>query len=476
MVSSALLARSIFILCQLGLAFFLFPEDMGEATVAFTAYTILERFTEMGLRQFLVKYKNILSQCTVTFLKLLAIQGGGLCLLLLLLSPVLQWLYAGKSGLYVLILAPSLFVSSFKTLPMAILQSELRFSALASVGLLLFALRGVLSLGMAMLGFGSLSLIVPLLLSNVISIAYAWYLAKPVLSDRKFPLLGKRAYLRSLGLAAYQTIMFVSTQVDYLILGFFVDEKLLGLYYFAFAASQQVATLLGNNLSSVGFTYFARSVDKTNRTAQAFVAIRVIGVLAGFACGVQAIGAYVLGPWVLPVVWQDCTLLIVILSVGMYGRLINIPADSIVQVSKIDFRRLAYLIVFFVLYTATCFVAASGNLIFMVSAISLFLLLVAPTYAVIQILQNQAKRSDQPSSRLKNLFLFQYAYHTTMPGIISAISVFASWWLANRIASGIESILLIALFPILYGFLSMVCVPQSLQLIWNRSVKRQPGT
>lgn len=271
-VVQTVLVKAVNIGGQVLLAYLLSPADFGAVSKSLTVGILFGAICIFGIYDVHVQRgpdaRSFASDAFWATLLTSLVGGLGMWLS----APwVAEWL--GDPSLLgllrILAVAASLF--ALRGVPWAILVAELRFRGTAAIetGTNLIQMGG--SLGLAAIGFGPASLIWPHLPSNVARLGLAWLLARPRIewrrpSRRVFAILGT-----AWPMAAGSLLIFVTNWGDYLILARFVDETALGVYFWAFNMSQQVAQLLGFNIASVVFASASQIRDDAKRQVAAII-------------------------------------------------------------------------------------------------------------------------------------------------------------------------------------------------------------
>jgi PST family polysaccharide transporter len=215
---------------------------------------------------------------------------------------------------------------------LAELQRGLRFKTMAVVAVLGAFLTAGLSVTMVWLGFGPYSFVFPATATGAITAVVYWVLAAPkirwgwALRRWRFLLSDSGAVLGTSGL---QVLIVYG---DYLCLGLFQNEDMVGVYFFAFNLSMNAVTLVSNNLSAVLFPALAKLGGEPERQRMAFV--RASRVMAVSVVPLMFLQAMLGGPALRLVYgqrWVDSIVPFTVLSIGTAFVFLGAPGTSMIK-------------------------------------------------------------------------------------------------------------------------------------------------
>lgn len=218
--------------------------------------------------------------------------NGGAGLVLGLAAWPLAWVY-GESELGPVLLATA--ISIVLTTPLGVYRAkmavDLKFRRLAELNTWSAAVRYILMIVFAALGFGALSFTLPLIFRAIFEAVFGFWVTgdKPWTRPprrRLWPeLFGKSKWL-IFGTFAMSTLR----QGDYLVLGWLKIAKLVamgavGQYVFAYQIAVQINVLVAVNLQTVLFPALSRLANEPRRHAQAILRATRVMMLVGSAFG-----------------------------------------------------------------------------------------------------------------------------------------------------------------------------------------------
>jgi len=237
------------------LARLLDPKDFGLVGMVTAFTSVLNLFRDFGLSTATVQREDISEEQISTLFWINLLVGAILTILLAIMAPVVVRFYHEPRLFWVTIsLASGFFINAAGVQHSALLQRELRFTALAVIQIIALAVSTALGISAALLGFGYWSLVVlsitlPLISTIAYWIAASWIPGKPRKTAGILPMIhfGGAVTLISL-------IVYVAYNLDKVLLGRFWGAEALGIY----GRSYQIINIPTDNLNSaVGEVAFA---------------------------------------------------------------------------------------------------------------------------------------------------------------------------------------------------------------------------
>lgn len=460
-------AKIVALGAQVALAWLLRREDFGLLSKTFTVAALPGLLYQVGLREVLLG-RTTSARRIDRWVGPATWMAGGLgvlsALLMLLLAPVAAaFLYpvhvAGEAAsadrrqlvLMVAVLAWAAPVLALGNVPVAQLQARLRFRAVAGVNFLQLATISVLSICFALAGFGAYSFVLPWPLAAMVRLVVLWVLAPPPLPLR--PRLNRWRYLASdTGhVLAARALALVTELGDYVVLGRFHPDVIVGVYYFAFNLSLQTAMLLALNLDGVLMPVLSKLRDEPARQRDAFLsAARAIALVGIPICFLQAVVAGPVIRLVFDPKWYAAIPVLQVLSVGMAFRVLTHPAQSLMRAQG-RFATLTRLngigaIAFVALTTGAAARAMEGAAaVWVAFAVAVFFAVEGPAYMYLSVRRAGARRRD---------VALVYALPTLLAATAGMLSISIARVLPTapgRVGAAIEAAVLCGAFTIAYG-------------------------
>src|SRR5690606_34728509 len=119
------------------------------------------------------------------------------------------------------------------------LRIRMQFGAIAFLGAMAAVITAIISIGLAYLGFGAISLVAPFPIVALFQLGVAWWLARPKVTFI-FDLEGYLQVIRSITVLFSSRVLTVfSANVDYFFLLMFHSKEVVGVYFLAFNISTQ---------------------------------------------------------------------------------------------------------------------------------------------------------------------------------------------------------------------------------------------
>jgi len=261
------------------LAAILLRDEFGIVSLAFATRIFTDVLKRTGLRQVLVQRQQKFNRWATPGFWLSLSIGFLATAVMSLAAPIVAKMYDQPDLLWmVLILATVPSIGGLTTVPMARMQSDLRFRGIAviefswHVGLL------VMRVLLALAGLGPFACVIPEPIGEAARSAAYWWLAKPRIHRRlrlrRWRYLIADSWWLLLGSMALKFV----AQAPYFIGGFFLVPAVLGDYFFAFMFSIRVVRLFMMNLENVLLPALSHIQANLQRQAQAF--LRATGMLA----------------------------------------------------------------------------------------------------------------------------------------------------------------------------------------------------
>jgi len=230
------------------------------------------------------------------------------------------------------VMAAGLPLDGVSVVPIARLQVDLKFRTYAWVTFASAVSQVVMAIGLAGLGMGAYSIVVPKIPAGICAAIALWRLTKVRLRAR--PRLSRWRFLfaDSLYMLGASLLYAFATQGAYFILGFHGQTDEVGRYWWAYALSVQTVMLISLQLDPVLFASLTKLQGEPRRHGHAYV--RSLRVLALVVVPLSAFQAVLAEPGVKLVFaerWHAAIPVLQFLSVGMAFVGISIPSGSMMQ-------------------------------------------------------------------------------------------------------------------------------------------------
>ena len=273
-------ARLIGFFSQILLARLLSPADFGDIALVSSLTAVIATLVGFGVDDVLLsRTRHIRVWIAPAFWASLAFSCVG-AISLLALAPIANHFYRSQSLFGLLaVLAGSLPLAAFSTVPRAYLRKDLRFRFMATYATAELLATQLLTIFLAWRSFGAYSFVIPTPLAAAVRTLIFWYAAEaPQRARLRWWHL--RVLLRS-GSTVFGQKLVTSLREngDYLLLGFVARKAEVGLYFMAFKLAAVPVYTLVSSLSGVLFPALAQLRSEPDRQcAAALSASRAIAL------------------------------------------------------------------------------------------------------------------------------------------------------------------------------------------------------
>ena len=407
--------RAISFLSQLVVAAILSPRDFGVLGLTFTVTAIGAMLVSFGIDFVLLQRQASIRLWIVP--AVWSTVGLGLlgAILVAIAGPIAASIYHSPGiPLLAAIVGLSMPLTAASTVPMVLLRARFAFAQIATINFFeIVGIQGITIL-LAYCGFGALSFVIPLPVVAALRTAYMWRLTRPVMRG-SWRQIRRAKYLvgRSSAVFATAILQAAITQGDYIALGIWASESVVGVYFFALKMASQPILLMVSSLTNVLFPTLSTLRNAPQQQGEA--AFRAARILALAIMPAAFLQAAVLSPAIhlfFPThKWDASIILMQILSIGLG---FNAPAliAGTLQTSRGGFREQLY-------YTAMCVPvffslvlvgAWKGSAVGVACAVATYYMAVTPIYSFWVF-----RRYRVPFVSLASLYL--------IPSILAALAV-----------------------------------------------------
>ena len=308
------------------LARLLMPDDFGIIAMALMVTGLGTIFQDLGLGQALVQRKSIEDRHIRSAFWGTLVMAGLLYGIVVLSAPHVGVFFDEPRMVPVIkIIALVFLFAPFAVVPRAMLQRKLDFKTQFFAGLASSLGYGIVGIGMALLGYGYWALVGAALAnaagSTLVLCILMRYLPPIVPSFRGLgDLYGFGTGATGVGLLNY-----IAQQIDYLVIGRWLDSTALGLYEKAFRLVHAPLSIIGGIISPVLFPVFSRLQEQRARARDIMGRIlTVVSALSFPPLATLAVAAPELIPLVLGEQWTDAVVPAQILAAaGALRTLVN---------------------------------------------------------------------------------------------------------------------------------------------------------
>lgn len=266
-INFALRVASLVILARL-----LDPTDFGLVAMVTAVTGLYGIFSSAGLSMATVQRPTVTNEQLSTLFWINILVGALLALLCFLTAPLLVSFY-GEPRLYwvTMTAAVGFVINAAGIQHSALLQRQLRYTALAAVEILAQLAGFVVGVGMAIAGFGYWALVAGIIVSPTVTVTCVWAIARWIPSlPRRHIEIG--SLLRFGGtLTLNSVIVYVGYNLEKVLLGRFWGADVLGLYGRAYQLINIPTENLNWAIGGVTFAALARVQDDPDRFKRYFL-------------------------------------------------------------------------------------------------------------------------------------------------------------------------------------------------------------
>ena len=449
---------------QLLLAWLLTQEDFGLLGMVSPLFAIASILQQIGLSQILIARQARFDRWRHAATWLSTTMGVGGFVFAAAAAPVVARLYH-QPGLVPLILVMGLGlpVGSVITVPLAKMQIDLRFGAIAGIGLLNTVLSTAATLLLAWRGWGPYSIAVGQIVAGLLNAAFYWSLAGVPAPRRLHFRRWRFLYGDSWWLVGSGVLTSLVQQGDYLVLGLTQTPAVVGVYYFAYNLSTQAMQLITVNLANVLLPVLSRfRSDDPKQTARFLEATELLAYVGVPLCVAQALLAQPLVAFFYAHRWDAAVLPLQLLSVAMIPAVVGGHSATLLKAqgrfrSCLSFAAVSAIIFLTCVATAAHLGAAASVAAGVIVAYSV-IAVVGMLWAVLP--------SRIPARRVLTLFAYPGALAVGTGGV----ALFVATRVARdpRYAAGGYVAAVVVVFPLLY----LVCIRAFQYRVWSAFVRR----
>ncbi len=248
---------------QVVIARLLLPGDFGIVAMAAPAISFIQLFADLGLAQATIQYKSI-SQAQLSFLFYVNLAAGtalgGLCALS---APLVARFYGDPRVAGIMVASGALlFVSGLYAQHAALLNRQMRFTLLAAMDVVGFAVGAAAGIAAALHGLGYWAIMINQAGVTVTALLIAWGLSgwrpgRPGKFSDMMPLLRFGG-----NMTGFNFVNFFSRNSDNILLGRFAGAAPLGLYDRAFKLMLLPFGQISLPFTNVALPLLSRCVDE----------------------------------------------------------------------------------------------------------------------------------------------------------------------------------------------------------------------
>jgi O-antigen/teichoic acid export membrane protein len=303
---------------SLVLARLLEPSDFGLLGLVGVLMVFLQRtIAESGTTNALVQRERVSDRLASSVFWFNLAVGAGIAWIFFVCAPLLASVLGEEAARDILRGMSLTFIfSAVVKVPQAMLRRQMRFGAIAGLGLINALVTGLVAIPLALAGHGVASMVIGQVVATVVEAILTFIVARwrPVPVFKRSELRSVTGYARSM--TGFNFVSYFSDAGDKYIVGRFVGTTALGIYNLPYRLLFQPVAALGQVVREILFPLFSRRQHDSDRIAHDF--LRTVGALAlvtfPLCAVVAALGSpivdVVLGPK-----WQEAGPILTVMAI-----------------------------------------------------------------------------------------------------------------------------------------------------------------
>ena len=285
------------------LARLLFPEDFGIIGMALIFTGLVQTINELGLGAAIIQKKNITDSHLSTSFWISLGLGIILCITTVIFSPYMADFFKNELvGPVVSVLSIGFILGAGGVIHRSLLQKNIEFKKIAVTEISASVMSGIVSVILALLGFGVWSLVFGTVLSNFTRVVLLW----KVCTWRPSMTFDLTSFNELFSFGAHvmgsRFLNYIDSNVDYLLIGKFLSATALGHYTLAYQFSTFPLTRISSIITSVTFPTF--SIIQEDNDMLRYAYLKVIKYISLVTFPLLA-GLIVVAPEFIPIVFGE---------------------------------------------------------------------------------------------------------------------------------------------------------------------------
>ncbi|MEA2293678.1 MAG: hypothetical protein QOE86_1317 [Solirubrobacteraceae bacterium] len=314
------------------LARLLVPSDYGLIAIVWTFTSFAFLLSDLGLGASLVQRDRLAPEDAATAFWINAVAGVVLTLLVVALSGALAQLFGEPRLGPLLALAGVGYAIAMTVVPIAILERQLRFRAIALIDIGSFTLGTVISIACAAAGVGAASLVIGPLVTTGVTTVSAFAISRWLPRARPTRAAARRLVGFGGHLTGFNILNFWARNADNLLLGKVGGPTVLGLYNRAYMLMLMPINQVGGVLGRVLLPVFSRLAGDRARLGSAFLRVGRTGGIITFPLlfGLAAVAANFV-PVAFGERWTGMVPLLVVLALSGPPQIVGVLSGVLCQ-------------------------------------------------------------------------------------------------------------------------------------------------
>lgn len=328
---SMVFIRALGFIAKIILARLLAPNDFGLLAIGLLTISTIGIFKDLGLGAALIHREEDIEKAADTAFLILPVFATVLFALAFFSAPFVATFFDNRSAAAIIrVLAFTLIISSFGTIPSNLLEKEMEFKKKVIPEILPQIGYAIVAITLALWGYGVWSLVWGQIVSALAGATLIWFFIdwRPKFRFDKFAAKKMLSYGKEITAASF--IIFLHSNLDDALIGKLLGIVTLGYYSLAYTISIMPATSISYLIHRVAFPAYSKIQDDTERLGGAYLKVlRLVGTLSMPA----AVGIFLVTPNFVPTVlgakWIPAVPILQVLCFLGIAKSINSTTGSI---------------------------------------------------------------------------------------------------------------------------------------------------
>ncbi|MFK7759604.1 MAG: oligosaccharide flippase family protein [Phycisphaerales bacterium] len=482
---AALIDRFSALGIQAVLTYILLKEDFGIWSLASPIMALATVMIQTAIRDILIHRSPKFHLWSNPALWLSTTLGVIAALTVMIMGIAASYAYDSPKLTLILLLASlQPLASGITAVSRAKMSIDLRFGTLAAYFCVTSLSNWLLALLLAALGAGVYSFPLGIAITSIVQIIAIWFIAP--IKVKSHPQRRRWKYFASdtTTVMASNFARWIRTQGDRLILGFFLTQSMMGVYFLAFQLSLQTFSVITLNLSSVLLPTLATLNHDRERQSKAFIrSLKMLLFLSAPICaGTVVVATPITNLLFDESKWSDLSTTLQLITAGMIFRAVEPPIRSLMNAQG-RFRELFYINIASTISFAIFIVAvllAAGLVEFPNSRLYAAAIAGGLYHIVYAIVLIHYGLKDSPEST------FSAVRTLTEPLIYATLAALAAASLTLLVPDSIQSlnaniidiikvIIAVLVFMVVYMLIARIRKPQEFNTLAGFAIKAAPN-
>lgn len=264
----------------------LLPEDFGLLAMGLIVLNYLDVLANFGIGTAIIYFQEDLGKMLNTAFFIVLLVGIGLTAAAILVAPMVAAFFKEPRLVDIVqVLSLSVLITSLGSIQEETLKKHLDFKKRFGPQLSRTIAKGVVSIGMALLGFGVWSLVFGQIAGVLTSTIYFWIIGKWFPKFQFDPKIARALLGYGLQIILLGLLSAFHRNIDYILIGQRMDSEQLGLYTLAYRLPELLIISLAVVVGQAVFPAYSKLQNDSSTLKRSFLVMMQYMSLASFALG-----------------------------------------------------------------------------------------------------------------------------------------------------------------------------------------------